>query len=280
MPVFCFTSPACFTITLPAMRNYHPIWRSFFAVSLIAIAIQQIIVADFRPVIVPPSFPSWLPARMAWTWVVSLFFILMSAGILFKIKAREASLILGGVLFLFVLLLHVPYELGMYPAHLGSWTDPLKCLTLSGGAFVVAGSFPKTNSSPLFRFLETFIPVGKYFLAITMFLFGIAHFVYADFVQALVPVWIPPPLFWTYFGGVALVAAGVGIIGNIKRRLASLLLGIMLFTWFLILHLPRAIADPHSGNGNEWTSVFEALAFSGIAFLIAGESSDKVLKKE
>ena len=36
-----------------------------------------------------------------------------------------------------------------------------------------------------------------------------------------------------------------------------------------MLHIPRAIADPHSGLGNEWTSVCETLAFSGIAFMTA-----------
>ena len=70
----------------------------------------------------------------------------------------------------------------------------------------------------------------------------------------------------------ALIAAGLGIIVNIKRRLAAILSGAMIFIWFVILHIPRAIADPHSGKGNEWTSVFEALAFSGIAFLIASQS--------
>jgi hypothetical protein len=43
----------------------------------------------------------------------------------------------------------------------------------------------------------------------------------------------------------------------------------MLLIWFAILHIPRAIADPYSGKGNEITSVFQALAFSGIAFVIA-----------
>jgi hypothetical protein len=42
----------------------------------------------------------------------------------------------------------------------------------------------------------------------------------------------------------------------------------MLLTWVLILHIPRAIADPYSGVGGEWTSVFEALAESGIAFIL------------
>jgi hypothetical protein len=45
-------------------------------------------------------------------------------------------------------------------------------------------------------------------------------------------------------------------------RLASLMLRIMIFLWFIILHIP--IADPHTAKGNEWTSVLDALAFSGI----------------
>jgi len=43
----------------------------------------------------------------------------------------------------------------------------------------------------------------------------------------------------------------------------------MLFLWVIVLHIPRAIANPYVGNGNELTSVFEALAFSGIALGIA-----------
>ncbi len=55
-----------------------------------------------------------------------------------------------------------------------------------------------------------------------------------------------------------------------------MLLGIMLFIWFVILHIPRAIADPNIDKGNEVTSVFEALAFSGVAFLIAFMPKRKV----
>ncbi len=113
------------------------------------------------------------------------------------------------------------------------------------------------------------MPVGRHFLPITVAVFGIDHFLYTDFVASLVPSWIPGALFWTYFAGIALIAAGVGMILGIQARLASLMLGIMIFLWFIILHIPRAIADPHSAKGNEWTSVFEALAFSGIAFMLA-----------
>ena len=111
-----------------------------------------------------------------------------------------------------------------------------------------------------------------------MIVFGIDHFLYTEFVATLVPRWIPAPVFWTYFAAVALIGSGVAIILKIKIRLIGILLGIMLFIWFVILHIPRAVADPYVDKGNEVTSVFEALAFSGIAFVIACMPFRKILK--
>ena len=253
------------------MKSYTPLWRAFFAIGIFAIAAQQLLVADFRPVILPPSFPAWLPARLVWTWLISIALIAASVAIIFDIKARPVSLLLGSGLLLLTVLFQVPYELGLYPAHLGVWTDPLKELALSGGAFIVAGTFPEVAiSSSLTITPGRLIPAGKYFFAITMAAFGIDHFLYTDFVATLVPSWMPAHVFWTYFAGAALVLAGVAIIANMYARIAAALLGVMIFLWLILLHIPRAIADPHSGNGNEWTSVFEALAFSGIALLVAG----------
>jgi uncharacterized membrane protein YphA (DoxX/SURF4 family) len=163
---------------------------------------------------------------------------------------------------------HIPAELAGYPKHLGSWTNAFKALTMCGGAWVVAGSLEEPGANFL-RSAESLMRSGRYFLAITAATFGIDHFLYTDFVASLVPRWIPEPYFWTYFAAVALIASGVGMILNQQARLAALLLGIMIFLWLLMLHIPRAIADPHSGKGNEWTSVCEALAFSGIALLVA-----------
>jgi uncharacterized membrane protein len=108
-----------------------------------------------------------------------------------------------------------------------------------------------------------------------MVVFGYMHFLYPDFVATLVPNWIPGHLFWTYFAAVALIASGLGILLNIQRRLAALLLGIMLFLWVIMLHIPRAVVALPADHGNEWASVFEALAFSGMAFLLAGNRPEK-----
>jgi uncharacterized membrane protein YphA (DoxX/SURF4 family) len=257
------------------MENLNKLWRSFFATGLIAIAVQQIICHDFRPVMLPPGYPAWLLPRLVWTWVFSIALIAACAAILFGIKARPVSLLLAAVLLLMVLLFQISGQ--PYPAHLGVWEDALKELTFSGGAFIVAGSFPQENkASGITKLLEKLIPLGKYFLAVMMVASGIMHFVYPDFVATLVPNWIPGHYFWTYFAGIALIAGGLGIILNIRRQLAANLLGIMIFLWLIMLHIPRAIADPHSGNGNEWTSVFEALAFCGIAFLLASRPDKKI----
>jgi uncharacterized membrane protein len=259
------------------MEKYNRLWRSFFALGLLAIAVQQIICRDFRPVILPAAYPSWLADRIAWTWVFSLALIAACAAILFEFEVRKLSLAMAGIFLLMVLLFQVPGTIfGPYQFHLGSWTDPFKELTFSGGAFIVAGTFPHTGSYPrVLRFLEKLMPAGKYFVAFTMALFGLMHFVYLDFVASLVPGWIPGHIFWAQLAGVFLIAAGLGIILTMKRQLAALWLGIMLFLWVFMLHIPLAIADPHSGNGNQWTSVFEAFAFSGIAFLMAGRQSKK-----
>jgi hypothetical protein len=43
----------------------------------------------------------------------------------------------------------------------------------------------------------------------------------------------------------------------------------MVFTWVLVLHIPRAIS---MNDRNEWTAVLEALAFSGIAFALVARA--------
>jgi hypothetical protein len=44
----------------------------------------------------------------------------------------------------------------------------------------------------------------------------------------------------------------------------------MIFIWFIILHIPRVITSSSADMGGEVTSAFLALAYSGIAFAIAG----------
>jgi uncharacterized membrane protein YphA (DoxX/SURF4 family) len=249
-----------------------PLGRIFYALGVIGIGVQHFIFAEFIAVIVP-YWPAWIPGRPFWAYAVGAALIAAGAAIILNVKARSTAAFLGAALLILTVFDHVPFQLSGTPTHLAVWSNAFKTLTMAGGAWVVAVSLNSVTRLP--QPLERLMPIGRFFLPITTIVFGIEHFVYPAFVATLVPAWIPGHLFWTYFAAVALIAAGLAMIVGIQARLASLLLGIMIFLWLVLLHIPRAIADPHSGRGNEWTSVFEALAFSGIAFILAASTQSK-----
>jgi hypothetical protein len=232
--------------------------RLFFAVMLVGLAGQQLYDGYFRPVLIPP-FATHFPGEIVLVYLLSAVLILAAAGIVLNIRGRMLALGLAGLFGALFLFCHLPYEFWVDPAgrSMGAWGNALKESAMAGGALLVAGSY------------RGGLGYGRIFFAVTMILFGIEHFLYAQFVQNLVPGWIPWHMFWTYFAGIALIAAGAGFILCIQLRLAGLLLGGAIFIWFLVLHIPRAAVAPVTDNGNELASVFESLGFSGIAFLIA-----------
>jgi uncharacterized membrane protein len=245
--------------------------RAFFSIGLIGMGIQHFFFRRFVPMVVP-AWPTWVPGRLFWVFLVGTILIAGGGAILAGVRARLAATLLGALLLLSFLLLHIPANLRSGVSSVEGWADALTALTLAGGGLVVAGTLPQLpagsgRGNPI-GWLETLIPLGMYPLAFMVIVFGIDHFLHVAFVSSLVPAWIPGPVFWTWFAGAALIAAGVAMIVRVRARLAATLLGTMVFIWVLILHIPRAIADPYSGVGGEWTSVFEALAESGIAFIL------------
>ncbi|MDP4265411.1 MAG: hypothetical protein Q8941_22990 [Bacteroidota bacterium] len=198
--------------------------------------------------------------------------ILAGACIVFEKKTRSASLLLGTALLLIFCFYFIPYQFMVSPnyMHLVDWDNAGKELALAGGAFVVAGRFPGKNQNSLSKFLGKLIPFGAILFSITMITFGTLHFLYAKGVSEYAPSWVPNREFWTYLAGAGLFGSGVAIILKIKTRLAATLLGTMILIWVIILHIPRVIVSPVAYMGSEVTSALIALAYSGIAFVIAG----------
>jgi hypothetical protein len=84
------------------------------------------------------------------------------------------------------------------------------------------------------------------------------------------PLWISHKLFWLYFTGTMLLGAGVAILLKIRVELFAALLGLMIFIWVVILHIPKIMAADNAANGGELVSGLIALAYCGIALAIAG----------
>lgn len=252
--------------------------RGFFALALIAFGAQQYVFGDFVPGRAP-AWPVGVPGRLAWAWLTGLTFIgtgaaVLAAGVLHSGALRRTAYTMasvsGGFIAAWALLRHVPLILEDTQFG-GAWTMFGKALTLSTGALAVATSLrvqgPPEDETGMDRRI---LLLGRVGLGAFMAAAGVQHFLWEEFVQTLVPTWIPGPVFWTYFAGVALIAAGVGLVVPATTRLAGTLAGLMVFSWLLMLHIPRAVAaQAATSSRNEWIAVFEALAVSGLALLLA-----------
>lgn len=228
--------------------------RVFFGVALVGFGIQQFLYGDFVAGRAP-AWPSSMPGRLAWAYASAVVFIISGVAIVIDKKARPAAVVVAAMIFGWAVLRHVPLAAADRIYGL-AWTNLGKALALTGGALAVA------NISSRFRLL------GRICFAAFLVSSGIQHFLFTDFVMSLVPSWIPGARFWTCFAGVALIAAGLGLVVPRTARLAAAMSGLMIFLWLVMLHVPRALAAPEALRRNEWTAVVEALAMSGIAFVL------------
>src|SRR4026207_1514108 len=208
------------------MQNLIRAGRAFYGIGIAGIGVQQFIYSEFRPVFLA-YWPSWIPAPAIWAYIVGAALILTGAIIVLSKKARVVSILLGIFFFLLFLCSHVYYQLYLspYDFHFGNWTNALKELAFSGGAFIMATSFTETRS---FISNRTLLIIGRIFFSIMLIIFGYDHFLYTEFVATLVPGWIPGHTFWTYVGAVALIGSGLCILLKIQIRLVGILLGIVL----------------------------------------------------
>src|SRR5258708_32450148 len=90
--------------------------------------------------------------------------------------------------------------------------------------------------------------LGRIFVAISLVVFGVQHFIYGGFVATLVPAFMPGRLFWAYFVGVAFVAAAAGIFTGMLARPAATMVGGIIFLFVSVLHLPRILGQSVGGH--------------------------------
>jgi uncharacterized membrane protein len=224
---------------------------------MIALGVLGMIHADFIMEWTPA--PAQFPTRVAWTYVHGCVLIVAGLGLLLDTTARHASLVLGSVWLLWTLL-YVPRLIANWRGALGG---QFEALAMASGLVLLASSVEGRPSVKRILGLA-----GRYAFAICLPMFGIVHFLYAEGVASWVPAWLPAHLFWAYFTGAAHCAAGVAILSGVLAGLAARLFAIMLSSWVLIVHIPRVAAA--LGDRHEWTTLFVALALTGIAWIVAG----------
>lgn len=124
-----------------------------------------------------------------------------------------------------------------------------------------------TNQHNLQKNMNYFYNIGRYLFALTFVVFGIQHFIYADFVSTIVPGWIPFHLFWVYVVGIAFIMAPISIVINKLARLACIMLGATIFLFVALIHIPLILENIH--DGGKIANMFKDVGLGSCAFILA-----------
>ncbi|HEX4019558.1 MAG TPA: hypothetical protein VHX63_00295 [Acidobacteriaceae bacterium] len=110
--------------------------RILFAFSLIVFGVQHFMYAHFVATIITP----WIPGHLFWAYFTGACFIAVAVSILANQFAPLATAMLGLMFLLWVLVLHLPRVLAALH-NANEWTSLFVALAMSGGSFVLAGTF-------------------------------------------------------------------------------------------------------------------------------------------
>ncbi|MBI1762063.1 MAG: hypothetical protein HYR56_11585 [Acidobacteria bacterium] len=141
-------------------------------------------------------------------------------------------------------------------------------MCFAGLIYLVAGIILFRQEIGAARGWDKLIALGGVFIAASLAAFAPEHFSGPEFIQNMVPPWMPARSFWTPFVGCALFAAATSLTVKKLVRLSSTLLGLMFFLFVCMIYLPSALAHPTSRLA--WTFVLRELSFAAGAWALAG----------
>ena len=135
-------------------------------------------------------------------------------------------------------------------------------VALVAGLFLVRGRFAAASGA------DRILVLGPVFEAVALAIFAAEHFLAARDLMGIVPRWLPGPLFWTYFVGVALLAAAVSFIAWRYVRWSACLLALLFLIIVVTIDLP--ILPQHIHERLFWTLTVRETSFAGGAMVLAG----------
>ncbi len=112
------------------------------------------------------------------------------------------------------------------------------------------------------------IALGPVFEAVALAIFSAEHFFAARGMMGIVPKWLPGPLFWTYFFGVALALAAVSLV--VWRGVRWAAVGLVLFFWIIVLTVDLPGLPKGAHDRFFWILLVRETCFGAGALVLAG----------
>ncbi len=248
----------------PGLEKLVVLGPVFFAASIATFGAEHLAGPRFLMQLVPP----WMPARLFWAYFVGFALIATAISLIFWKYVPVSAVLFGVMIFLFVLMLHVP-RVAANPRDRISWAVALRDSAFASGAWALAG----VESGKGFG--SWLILIGRFCIAIALIFFGIEHFLHPKFapgvpLEKLTPGWVPVPALWGYLTGAILLAGGIALLVNQRARLAAILAGLVITILTFALYLPILAMAAQPAAVNEGTNyVADTLLFAGTVLLLA-----------
>jgi uncharacterized membrane protein len=230
-----------------------------FALALGALGALTLASGDFafqwQPV--PPGTPARGALAMSVGWLE-----ILAAVLLLPARLRAAGAWFAAVLLLGWVALHVPAVVA-HPASVADWLGIAETAAMASAALMFAAEWTGRAADAVRR--ATTLMFG-----LSAIVFGVAHFVYADFTATMIPAWLPQRVALAWLTGAAHALAGLAITFGVLRSLAAGLEALMMASFVVLVHLPRVLAHPDSRM--EWTMGFVAVLLAASSAMVAAIS--------
>lgn len=243
-----------------ALRPSHVV----FAVVVIGLGVIGLVKGELAPGLEP--VPASMPAKQALAYVCDILYLVCGAGLLWRRTATTASRILFVFFLLWLLVLRLPWV--VISPQVGTWWPASSTAIMLGTAWVLYLSLAGEWDRRRFGFItgDNGVRIARTLFGLGLIPIGLAHFIYLEATAPLVPAWMQWPVFWSYFTGVAFIAAGVAVIIGVYARLAAALAGLQIGLLTLLVWAPRVVAG--SLNAFQWGEFFVSILLTVCAWVV------------
>jgi uncharacterized membrane protein len=241
--------------------------RTRFGLAAVAIAAASLGLLSLRYGDFAPSaanLPDWLPWRETWNRLAAVVLLSASAGLCYP-RTRLASVFAIGAYQMIWVAIGIP-SIVSSPLSIGAWYGFVEALTSLVGTWIVLATL-------LPMALERAVRAAQVIFGITCVFYGCSHFAYAQYTASMVPNWLPGPLGFAYFTGLAHVAAGIAIAVGVLPMLAATLEAIMMCAFGLLVWVPSFLVQPPPvwamPAKNQWSELVVNVALVASACAVA-----------
>jgi uncharacterized membrane protein len=116
-----------------SVEKLAPLAQYFTGFFLLASGVQHFLFADFVKFLIP----GWIPGEVFWTYFSAVALIAAGLGLITGVKAMLAATLSSYMIFVWVLLLHLPRALGT-DGNANEWTAVFEALAVSGILFTIS----------------------------------------------------------------------------------------------------------------------------------------------